>query len=256
MRIYSLHCPSREIWLELNPLSRFMVSECQKPGMTILRLIKEYGKRNVNRFLDAMAMEHMTVCRAGIKKGKSGYIILVHWGLIRLGGESPEVFLKPLFSRGKVFSFSNTPSPFTFDSAPIEKTVPPTIKTEATLIMKSSQCRKDYGIPVKELIYKIRQANPGRTINSTDQTIEKSCKTISMLVKKDGFNLQQVQETIEWAIQDSFWKKNVYSLASLRKRSKANGNTKFENIRNSFLNEVPYTKDQGFGKVKSSKVQI
>ena len=59
-----------------------------------------------------------------------------------------------------------------------------------------------------------------------------SVKVIDKLIRIDGYTLNEVKLTLQSAVKDDFWQKQVISLKGLRKRSK-NGNTKFDNINSS-----------------------
>jgi len=57
-----------------------------------------------------------------------------------------------------------------------------------------------------------------------------SLDTVEKLIRIDGFTLDQIRGVMQWAVRDDFWMKNAISLAQLRKPSKSNGLTKFQNI--------------------------
>ena len=59
--------------------------------------------------------------------------------------------------------------------------------------------------------------------------VEDSVKVIDKLIRIDGYTFDEVKLTLQSAVKDEFWQKQVISLKGLRKRSK-NGNTKFDNI--------------------------
>lgn len=68
----------------------------------------------------------------------------------------------------------------------------------------------------------------------TESLLKNSADTIDKLIRIDGFDLDYIKSVIEWAMNDDFWKKNALSLSSLRKKSKSNDLTKFQNMANSF----------------------
>lgn len=80
-------------------------------------------------------------------------------------------------------------------------------------------------------------------IKSTKKTLapksknikENSFKTVDLLIRKDGFDLEYIKKVLKWAIKDDFWSSNVISLASLRKKS--SGLTKFQKVANSYERE-------------------
>jgi hypothetical protein len=55
--------------------------------------------------------------------------------------------------------------------------------------------------------------------------------TIKKLIRIDGFTEDEIVEVLNFSFYDEFWKKNIYSVCSLRTSGK-NGLTKFENIFN------------------------
>ena len=57
---------------------------------------------------------------------------------------------------------------------------------------------------------------------------ENSFDTIDKLIRLDGFSLDYIRKVLLWAETDDFWKKNIYSLSSLR--NKRNDLTKFQKI--------------------------
>ena len=69
------------------------------------------------------------------------------------------------------------------------------------------------------------KSNKSRMINDSVNVIDK-------LIRIDGYTLDEVKLTLQSAVKDEFWQKQVINLKGLRKRSK-NGNTKFDNINSS-----------------------
>jgi len=64
--------------------------------------------------------------------------------------------------------------------------------------------------------------------------LENSSKTVDLLIRKDGFELDYIRKVLWWAIQDdSFWAGNLLSLASLRKKND-DLVTKFQSIANKY----------------------
>ena len=59
--------------------------------------------------------------------------------------------------------------------------------------------------------------------------INGSINTLYDIIKKDGFNYDDVLYCIKWALFDKFWATNLVSLRVLRENS-SNGITKFQNI--------------------------
>ena len=68
--------------------------------------------------------------------------------------------------------------------------------------------------------------------SNKEKFVADSVKVIDKLIRIDGYTLDEVKLTLQSAIKDEFWQKQIISLKGLRKRSK-NGNTKFDNINSS-----------------------
>lgn len=64
----------------------------------------------------------------------------------------------------------------------------------------------------------------------TDSLLRNGQDVVDKLIRLDGFTLEQVRNSLRWAVKDDFWSKNVLSLASLRKKSRNNDLTKMQNI--------------------------
>ena len=56
-----------------------------------------------------------------------------------------------------------------------------------------------------------------------------SVEVIDKLIRIDGYDLNEIKLTLQSAVRDEFWRKQVISLRGLRNKSK-NGNTKFDNL--------------------------
>ncbi|MGE4194699.1 MAG: replication protein [Pseudodesulfovibrio sp.] len=69
----------------------------------------------------------------------------------------------------------------------------------------------------------------------TDKLLEEAVDVVDKLIRLDGFTLDEIKDAMRWAVKDEFWSKNARSLAKLRQPSKTNGLTKFQNIREAFL---------------------
>jgi hypothetical protein len=65
--------------------------------------------------------------------------------------------------------------------------------------------------------------------------IAKGAEVIDQLVRLDKWSFcDEIKPAIKWAVDDDFWTDQVLSLASLRNKSKNNGQTKFTNLFNSW----------------------
>ena len=79
---------------------------------------------------------------------------------------------------------------------------------------------------------------------NNENYINKSVNLLYKLITKDGYNVDDINKALNWAINDDFWASKVLTLTTLRKKSK-NGNTKFTNLYLSYKGAVKPTKYQG-----------
>ena len=66
-----------------------------------------------------------------------------------------------------------------------------------------------------------------------------SLETINKLTRIDKFEEEYIFNALRWAQKDDFWSTQIYSLASLRNKSRNNGLTKFQNLSNSYDKDKP-----------------
>lgn len=77
---------------------------------------------------------------------------------------------------------------------------------------------------------RIRTLYPALTKNMTEKTDNEGALVLDDLVNIDGQEWEDVKKVLRWAMADSFWSKNLRSLAGARKKvSGSGGATKFEN---------------------------
>jgi len=82
-----------------------------------------------------------------------------------------------------------------------------------------------------DFISYIKNTKP--TLAPKSKNIQKnSYVTVNQLINLDGYKLEQIIQTMQWAVKDDFWQDNIFSLGSLRRKS-SNSLTKFQNIINS-----------------------
>ena len=60
---------------------------------------------------------------------------------------------------------------------------------------------------------------------------------IDKLIRLDQEDFKDIEKTLNFVLNNNFWKKNVISLNSIRKKSRSNGNTKYFNIKNSMVSK-------------------
>jgi len=71
----------------------------------------------------------------------------------------------------------------------------------------------------------------GAKAPKVNDTLLKTCAdTVEKLTRIDKHSLTTVVDVMRWAVADEFWSSNVLSLASLRKKKEAGGQTKFQKI--------------------------
>jgi len=84
-----------------------------------------------------------------------------------------------------------------------------------------------------DFIKHIKKTKP--TLSPISDSLQKNSHVVvNQLISLDGFTLDEIITTMQWAVKDDFWQDNIFSLAALRKKS-GNGLTKFQNIRNSMV---------------------
>lgn len=86
---------------------------------------------------------------------------------------------------------------------------------------------------VIEFIFHIKDSKPESSPKITKTFLENSLKTVVDLIRLDGFDFEYIKSVLRFAVQDSFWQDNVFSLCPLRDVSK-NGLKKFQNIATSY----------------------
>jgi hypothetical protein len=70
-----------------------------------------------------------------------------------------------------------------------------------------------------------------------------SCKVINQLIRIDKFELEYIHLVLSWCSKDDFWRLQIMSLASLRKKGK-NGQSKFQNMAASYERDNLSTGDK------------
>ena len=79
---------------------------------------------------------------------------------------------------------------------------------------------------------------------NNENYINKSVNLLHTIISKDGYNTGDVQNALNWGLNDDFWAPRVLTLNTLRNRSK-NGNTKFTNLYLSYKGSIKPSKYQG-----------
>lgn len=82
----------------------------------------------------------------------------------------------------------------------------------------------------------------GKQLRVTEKTITDGAGELEKLCRLDGFDLEkEIRPTLQWAVQDDFWKDNIRSLGGIRKLGK-NGQPKFMNMFTAFKKANPTKK--------------
>jgi len=85
-------------------------------------------------------------------------------------------------------------------------------------------------LPFVKRFFEVQRTNwPTLIRKVTPAQISQSVDTLDKLIRLDGYPLGTVVKACAWATTDTFWSRNVLSLAGLRQRSK-NGQAKFTNL--------------------------
>ena len=93
-----------------------------------------------------------------------------------------------------------------------------------------------------------------RAPDITDKLIFNCSDTVDKLIRLDKFTFDEVRQALQWGVEDEFYSGQLFSLASLREK-KNNGNTKFQNLYNQYINTLDKNKpdllNQEFDKLRS-----
>lgn len=120
----------------------------------------------------------------------------------------------------------------------------PTINQQSTTIEEGKKERREEekkDIPsfseeivllVNDFVKVVESNFPKTSPKQTPRTVETYCDTIDKLMRIDGFSLEEIKLALNFGLNDSFWKSNILSLASLRKKNNSNKLTKFQNLFN------------------------
>jgi hypothetical protein len=84
----------------------------------------------------------------------------------------------------------------------------------------------------------ISKEKPTKAPIVNDSLLNLCNDTIDKLIRLDGFELNYIIDSLRWAVQDDFWSGQVFSLSTLRTKSK-NGLKKFQNLSNAYDNSLP-----------------
>jgi hypothetical protein len=106
---------------------------------------------------------------------------------------------------------------------------------------QGSSCRSRFDYPesyksfASEFRDMVKAKYGKRAPKPTD--LNRDVETIDKLIRLDGFELPEIKQVLLWAINDDFWGPNALSIARLRKKSKSNNLTKFQNIYTAYLSK-------------------
>ena len=72
----------------------------------------------------------------------------------------------------------------------------------------------------------------------TQSLIDNGANTLRLAVDRDGIAWEELQACLMWALEDSFWRDQVRSLANVRKKSSRNGCTKLQNMLSQYKKSI------------------
>lgn len=104
--------------------------------------------------------------------------------------------------------------------APIEKVVEKT--SQKKQVEKSIETEKEYEY-CDDVMYLVNLLSSKMTENNPNcklpSNFEKWYNEIRLMIDKDGYSFQQIDEMIRWCQEDLFWRSNILSAEKLRKQA-------------------------------------
>jgi len=107
--------------------------------------------------------------------------------------------------------------------------------------------KKEYPAKYEELaelfydyVYNIHQ-QPRDYESKKQKYINEGAEEIDKLIRIDKYEYDYVKEVLGFAVQDSFWSKNVLSLKGLRRTNSNSGRKKFDNLTMAMKNNSNYS---------------
>jgi len=102
-----------------------------------------------------------------------------------------------------------------------------------------------------------------KNLSKNSKCVIEGAKTLKRLMEIDKRPLDEIKRVLDFILQDDFWRSQVVSLASLRRKSRTNGNYKYYNILNSreyqefgkFLEGKVYSEEEIISRVKLSETE-
>lgn len=249
MKIVNANCP-RYILADVPFPSRAAALLLQEGPVSHVELLsKSIGRSATVRFLKHVSKKgHAEISRVRCIDGKSAFALVVHYGT--MGCDS--------YRSTKCVRVGSTKIPFPFNPGFSRiRHFQARIKTPEKSKPKVDHKLEIFKLSVVKFLKQQKVNHPDRIINMSDTSITAGANTIRQLMDIDGWKMFDIEETINWCIMDEFWTTNIFSIAPLRKKSSANGNTKFENMRNSYVeSNKGKSCSSEFSKVSSQTVEV
>lgn len=251
MNVVYMTCPTSD-W-KMPPKVQFVDSFLKTHwNITLTELEAGVGREFVYVYMRHILTRNLaTIARVHVRSTTSTFAIVIHHQKMH-SNDLRGLFSFPLFDKPEWML--DIPYTSGYLELVLRKTEKPVAKS--TTKAGTSGKNLEYKDFVVRVLKQQKANHPKRIINMSQKMIDAGAETVRQLHKIDEFPLEEIQSVVLWAIMDDFWTNNVFSLAPLRKRS-PNGNTKFENMRNSFMEKAEPEKGQGeFSKVTKATYSV
>jgi hypothetical protein len=201
--------------------------------IALLRYLAKNGYVEISRIRNGM--------------GRSGFAVVIHYGTMNCGTPYTKTDIQPFDTKEWVkLPYNKGFASFTNSH----------IILEVKQLAVWAPMEDEYTAYCREVMDKIVKNNPGRTILTSEKGIIDGANAIRLLVTKDGHPLEDVKRIMDWALDNDFWKGNIFSMAPMRGRSK-NGLKKYENILNGYVGDNEgKTGTREFSEVTVNKVEM
>jgi hypothetical protein len=183
-------------------------------------------------------------------QGRSGFGIVIHYGTMNCGTPYSMTTIQPFDTQEWIkLPYNKGFSSFTNSHMMLEVNED---KIDVRYIPED-----EFTVYCREVMDQIAKNHPNRTILTTEKAIQAGADVLRMLDQKDGHPLEQIKEVMDWALQNDFWKNNIFSMSPMRGRSK-NGLKKYENIANGYVGDHPEKSKESreFNEVTVQKVEL
>ncbi len=252
MNVVYLNCPA-DVWAKMTPKVQFVDTFLKSRESTTLKEMEDaVGREFVYVYLKYIIPRGLaTIARVHIRHTTSTFALVIHHQKMFYSGKLG-ILDFPLFDKPEwTMNIPYVNEFLKLTLGRVFKPIPKSVTKAGT-----SEKNLEYKDFVVRVLKQQKVNHPKRIINISQKAIDASAETVRQLHKIDGFTLEEIQRVVLWAIMDDFWTNNVFSLAPLRKRS-PNGNTKYENMRNSFMEKAePEKVESEFSKVTKKTFNV